>query len=253
MALRVDEASEAYERAMRSIAPPGPKICRLCRGFVGPDYDTCFRCGFQPDSLAAMVPITYSEHLGQVHTALRNYKDGDDEGVRRYSAVRLAAILWRFLRDHESCVAAAAGTPAFDVVTVVPSSDPVRDKHSAFWQLTGWIEPIKSRLRRTLEPTGKAEGREFDADRFKAQVDLSDRSVLLLDDTWATGGHAQSAAHALVHAGATQVGLVVIGRHVRREFEPVKDSGETCGDLLDALPEDFDWSTCAVHRCGNAG
>jgi hypothetical protein len=21
----------------------------------------------------------------------------------------------------------------------------------------------------------------------------------------------------------------------------------TCGDILDALPEDFDWTTCAVH------
>jgi hypothetical protein len=44
------------------------------------------------------------------------------------------------------------------------------------------------------------------------------------------------------------VALVVIGRHVRRDFEPVSGNEETCGDLLDALPEDFDWTTCAVHR-----
>jgi hypothetical protein len=41
--------------------------------------------------------------------------------------------------------------------------------------------------------------------------------------------------------------LVVIGRHIRRDFEPVQDGGETCGDLLDALPTDFNWATCAVH------
>jgi hypothetical protein len=78
-------------------------------------------------------------------------------------------------------------------------------------------------------------------------ADLSGKSVLLLDDTWTSGGHAQSAAHALTGAGAQKVALVVIGRHVRRDYEPVQGSGESCGDILDALPESFDWTTCAVH------
>jgi predicted amidophosphoribosyltransferase len=250
MALQVDEASETYERAMRNIAAAGPGICRVCRGFNDPDYETCFKCGHRPDSLDAMVPITYSEHLGQMHLALRNYKDANRASIRRHDAIRLAAILWRFLRDHESCVAHAAGVDSFDLVTIVPSSSPERDKHSAFAELTGWIEPIKSRLRRTLEPTGEAEGREFDANRFKPTAEPPGESVLLLDDTWASGGHAQSAAYALRAAGAQQVALVVIGRHVRRDFEPVQGSGETCGDILDALPTDFDWTTCAVHDGG---
>jgi phosphoribosylpyrophosphate synthetase len=194
-----------------------------------------------------MVPITYSEHLGQMHLALRNYKDANSAAIRRYDAIRLAAILWRFLRDHELCVGRAAGVESFDLVTIVPSSKPQRDKQSAFAELTGWIEPIKERLQRTLEPTGEVEGREFNSNRYRATADLSGRSVLLLDDTWAAGGHAQSAAHALTAAGAQKVALVVIGRHVRREYEPVQGSGQSCGDILDALPENFDWSTCAVH------
>jgi predicted amidophosphoribosyltransferase len=247
MAVGVDEASQAYQRAMRNIAPAGPGICRVCWGFIDPEYDTCFKCGHQPDSLDVMVPITYSEHLGQFHLALRNYKDGDSESIRRHDAVRLAAILWRFLRDHEACVARAADVDDFDLVTIVPSSNPERDKQSPFAKLTGWIEPIKERLHRTLEPTGEVEGRDFDANRFKSIADLSGRSVLLLDDTWATGGHAQSAAYALMAAGAQKVALVVIGRHVRPEYEPVNGSGEDCGDLFNALPEDFDWDICAVH------
>lgn len=247
MTVGVDEASGAYERAMRNIAPAGPGICRVCRGFIDPDYDTCYKCGFQPDSLEVMVPISYSEHLGQMHLALRNYKDGGSRAIRRHDAIRLAAILWRFLRDHEACVARAAGVEDFDLVTIVPSSSRERDRLSAFAELTAWIDPIKSRLRRTLEPTGEVEGREFAANRFKSIADLSGSSVLLLDDTWATGGHAQSAAHALIAAGAQKIALAVIGRHVRRDFEPIKDSGETCGELLDALPAEFDWSSCAVH------
>jgi len=135
----------------------------------------------------------------------------------------------------------------FDLVTIVPSSKPERDKHSAFAELTGWIEPIKERLQRTLEPTGEVDGREFDSNRYRAIADLPDKSVLLLDDTWTAGGHAQSAAHVLMAAGAQKVALVVIGRHVRRNYEPIQGSGESCGDILDALPEDFDWATCAVH------
>jgi hypothetical protein len=109
MALHVDEASGAYERAMLNIVPAGPGICQVCWGFIDPDYDTCYRCGFQPDSLDVMVPITYSEHLGQMHLALRNYKDGDSAGIRRHDAIRLAAILWRFLRDHEEWTSPASG------------------------------------------------------------------------------------------------------------------------------------------------
>lgn len=247
MAVGVDEASQAYQRAMRNIVPAGPGICRVCWGFIDPDFDTCYKCGHQPECLDVMVPITYSEHLGQIHLALRNYKDGDSDGIRRHDAIRLAAILWRFLGDHEACVARAAGVDDFDFVTIVPSSSPERDKQSSFARLTGWIEPIKGRLHRTLEPTGEVEGRDFDVNRFRAITDLSGRSVLLLDDTWATGGHAQSAANALTAAGAKKVALVVIGRHIRRDFEPVRGSDETCGDLLDALPEDFSWADCAVH------
>jgi predicted amidophosphoribosyltransferase len=247
MAVGVDEASQAYQRAMRNIAPAGPDICRVCWGFIDPDFDTCYKCGHQPNGLDVVVPITYSEHLGQIHLALRNYKDGNSDSIRRHDAIRLAAILWRFLRDHEACVAHAAGADGFDLVTIVPSSSPERDKQSPFAKLTGWIEPIKSRLSRTLEPTGEVEGRDFDPNRFRSIADLSGKSVLLLDDTWATGGHAQSAAYALTAAGAQKVALVVIGRHIRRDFEPVRDSGDACGDLLDALPEDFSWAACAVH------
>lgn len=245
----VDEASEAYERAMRNVAPAGPNICAICRTFIDPAKGKrCYPCAVQPDNLNAVVPITYSENLGQVHTALRNYKDGRSHGVRRQAAIRLAAILWRFLREHEGCVSDAAGVAGFDLATIVPSSNPQRDEHSPFRELTGWIEPTKGRLERLLEPTGAAKkDRDFGAELFKPCRNLSRENVLLLDDTWTTGSSARSAAHALRVAGASSVALVVIGRHINPQYEPVADSGTSCGDLLKALPEDFRWDTCAVH------
>jgi adenine/guanine phosphoribosyltransferase-like PRPP-binding protein len=38
--------------------------------------------------------------------------------------------------------------------------------------------------------------------------------ILLLDDTWTSGGTAQSAAVALKRASARSVAVVVLGRHV---------------------------------------
>jgi hypothetical protein len=70
--------------------------------------------------------------------------------------------------------------------------------------------------------------------------------VLLLDDTRASGGHAQSAALALRAAGVRTGALVVIGRHLRRDWEVVM-GGPTCGELFDELPKRFDWTTCTVH------
>jgi hypothetical protein len=40
------------------------------------------------------------------------------------------------------------------------------------------------------------------------------REVLVVDDTWVSGGSAQSVAAALKLAGARRVAVVVLGRHV---------------------------------------
>lgn len=244
--LTVNEASAAYIRAMRNPLPADAEsVCRICHTFISPDYSRCYPCLQQPDRFDAVVPITYSEHLGQLHTALRRYKDGPEE-ARRYARVRLTAILWRFLDDHEMCVARAAGARQFDLVTTVPSSSPERDEaRTGLRQIVEWCRPIADRYERVLRATGDAPpGREFSTRRYRADWRIDGVRVLLIDDTWARGGHAQSAAYTLREAGASKVALVVIGRHLRRDWE-VSD-GVTSGDLFDELPP-FDWTTCAAH------
>jgi predicted amidophosphoribosyltransferase len=233
---------------MRNVQPAGPGICATCHTFVNTDYDRCWSCSQQPAQLDAVVPITYSEHLGQIHTVLRGYKDGTTQN-RRYMIPRLAAILWMFIERHERCIAAEAGatSDAFDVVTTVPSSTPERDEARGNLRLIAELcTPISARFERLLVPTGEVPpGRTYNARRFVCNEDLADKDVLLLDDTWASGGHAQSAAAALLAAGAETVGLVVFGRHVQPSW--VVDD-QTSADLLAALPRAFDWETCAVHR-----
>lgn len=245
--LTVEEASEAYAGAMRNVQPAGPGICAICKTFIEAGWRVCYPCNNEPDALDAVVPITYSEHYGQMHDALRGYKDGVPQ-VRQYANLRLNGILWRFAAAHESCVVRATGVDAFDVVTTVPSTDPARDDaRGHLRKIIEACDPLAGRYQRLLLSTGEVPvgQRGYDERRFAAHWDLVGANVLLIDDTWAGGGHAQSAAGVLKTAGASAVGLIVIGRHVRPEW---KIDGVPSSELLQGLPSVFDWDTCCVHR-----
>ena len=82
--------------------------------------------------------------------------------------------------------------------------------------------------------------RAVDPGKYNPTEDLHGENVLLIDDTWTTGANVQSAAAALKTAGANRVGVLVIGRHVRDEYQ---DHAQR----LKALPRPFDWETCALH------
>jgi hypothetical protein len=251
VSLTVEEASTTYERAMRNPAPAGVGVCGRCHTFVGAGFDLCYRCKTHPSLLAAVVPITYSENLGQMHTVLRNYKDGPEQN-RPHAMLRLGAILWRFVEQHEECIAVAAGAAGsgFDLVTTVPSNDPDRDDDRRNLRaIVGEIcRPLADRFARILRATGQGHpGHEYDPGRYVATERSDGKDVLLVDDTWTTGGRAQSAAWALREAGARSVALVVIGRHIRPEWEVVQGTGVRNADRLAELPREFSWDTCVVH------
>lgn len=68
-----------------------------------------------------------------------------------------------------------------------------------------------------------------------------DPAVLLIDDTWTTGGNAQSAALALRAAGASKVAVMVIGRHFDRSF------GSCEGYYRQAKTVKFTWDSCCLE------
>jgi predicted amidophosphoribosyltransferase len=173
---------------------------------------------------------------------LRTYKRHTGEAARRHR-VELAAVLWRFLAEHERCLAQAiTSRDAFDVVTTVPSSDPERDeKHPLHAIVREMVGPTRGRYRRLLTPsTSETAPREFSTKKFiVTQQGLSRSSILLIDDTWTTGASAQSAAAALKRAGAPFVATVVIGRHVNRDWHQNDRK-------LRSLRTPYDWYSCAL-------
>jgi hypothetical protein len=235
----VAELSAPYGNFM--LGPrPGPGVCEVCCDLTA-GGTRCFGCAHNSGWLDAVAPISYSVAHEQLHHVLAGYKRGHGTVAERFR-VELAAVLWRFLAEHETCVAQAAGTSSFEVVTTVPSSSALRDPGHPLPTIVGeLVGATQGRYERLLRPgPGPAAPREFSLARYTATGPVGGRSILLLDDTWTTGASVHSAAATLKRAGAGVVAVVVIGRHLHREFA---DNDRR----LRALPQPFDWSGCACE------
>jgi predicted amidophosphoribosyltransferase len=232
----VRELAAPYENFM--LAPrAGTGVCRTCFNLTD-GFDRCYACTHTPHHLDAVAPISYSVAHEQLHHSLAAYKRVNGVVGRRL-ALQLAAVLWRFLQVHEQCVARAAGTSTFELITTVPSGDPDRDEHHPLRQIVAsLIGPTRDRHERLLRRTdGAHTPHEYSADKFIATRALAGTAILLIDDTWTTGANAQSAAAALKAAGAGPVATVVIGRHLNREWHENDRR-------LRAIPQPFDWCHC---------
>jgi predicted amidophosphoribosyltransferase len=234
----VAELTELYTNFM--LGPrAGPDVCSTCFNFTR-GYDRCYACAHNPTWVDVVAPISYSVAREQLHHALAKYKRLTGEAARRLG-VELAAVLWRFLADHEQCVARAAGAPKFELVTTVPSGDGERDEqHPLRWMVSEVVGPTRERHERLLaRSSAEVSAREFNASKYEAGKPLTGEPVLLIDDTWTTGANAQSAAAALKSAGAGPVAAVVIGRHLNREWHENDRR-------LRGITRPFDWSHCAL-------
>lgn len=222
---------------------PGHDVCRLCCNLTD-GFARCYACGSTEPWLAAVAPVSYSYSGGQLHHALAGYKRRAGTASRRMT-VELAAILWRFLAEHEHCVARVVGAERFTIVTTVPSGDRSRDERHPLRHIVAELcGPTRERHQRLLMRSEvEVAGRAFDAGKYEPVRELHGEPVLLIDDTWTTGANAQSAAAALRNAGAGQVGAVAVGRYLNRDWHQNERR-------LRAMPRPFDWDTCALHGAG---
>ena len=81
--------------------------------------------------------------------------------------------------------------------------------------------------------------RDLDPRHFRAAAPLpAGAHVLLVDDTWARGGHAQSAALALRAAGAARISVLVAARWINEDF------GGNAAFLRGLSGRDYDPAIC---------
>lgn len=238
--------SARYANFLVHPLPIGPGVCWVCRGPVPPHYVVCYPCHTAESALGnhtadAVVPISLALKREQFANELWRYKNTTGP-QQDYFRMGLAAVLWRFLETHEVCVATSCGVPAFPMVTTVPSTSGRLD-HPLRTMVAGVVGATRDRYCDLLTAAPRADllGRAASAQRFVASP-LSGEPVLLVDDTWTTGGHVQSAVAALKASGAGQVAAVVLGRHLNTTY------GDTAALVDRARLRAFSWETCCVHQ-----
>jgi hypothetical protein len=184
-------------------------------GPAGRGYARCFQCELHaqsaPGLLAdAVAPVAYAAKGSQLARDLWLYKAGRPASAAAGS--RLLLLLVVFLHDHASRVCQQAGMTRPSHVCVVPSGRGRPGQHP----LQALTAPYLALPWVVMRPQPGADpwARSLDPGRFHAGRQMTGAGVLLFDDTWASGGSAQSAAAALKQAGARAVAVVVIGRHV---------------------------------------
>lgn len=230
-----------------SVTPAEVGVCSICRGPtpVGPQgthYARCFPCnsGQYSTVLRGFVPICYSVNEG-LEGALWRVKNEDSSS---WLQLPLASLLWTFLHGHLKCIENAYGGD-FDIGVTVPSSKQ-RNGRNHLDALLSCIQewPVawkRDVLTKTRSESAAERRQRIVPGLFAADPIVNGRRVLLLDDTFTSGGTMASAARALRDAGARCVVGISFGRQLNANREEARE-------LISELPRrPLDLNTCAVH------
>ncbi len=208
--------------------------CAVCATPVA-GYRFCYRCNdhrTHADLADATAFLTYAVAGQQSGYVMRGYKA--QRPVSEHVAI-VAMLLLLALSVHEDCPAALGGAPITHWATVpsLPARPGEHPLHRILSRADLGPEVKLAGVGRVQDP------RSVNPDHFSApEPPPLDSHVLLIDDTWTGGGHAQSAAIALHRSGAGRVSLLVVARWVNADF------GDNAHFLREVEGRDFDPGTC---------
>lgn len=186
----------------------GFPICRLCHDSLSGHHSLCHNCLSHRDRLGHLpVPVLALSLFDRQHPlrdALHAYKDETSPDFipsQQALTVRLAQQLKPLI-------------PTGVTLTTVPSTR--RHNHLHDVATSAGLNPIH-----TLQPRYPRAERIADPNQFRTITGLTESPPLLvLEDAYVTGSTAQSAAHALIEAGATVTGIAAIGRRINPQYAP---------------------------------
>jgi predicted amidophosphoribosyltransferase len=220
---RVDELKSLLVAAaggfLRNMRRSG--TCRRCFTPVA-DQGLCLTCAGQvalpggPDALGFLTYAGFFDPIRQAGRAMWDYKRVQPSQQKARNTVALLAALG--LRGYRDCPARLVGFP-LNAWATVPSLPPKEGQHT--------LNEIVDELSRPGSRQVVLRGDEAPehphtvrADHFRVETHVpAGCHVLLVEDTWVSGGHALSATLALRRAGAQYVSLLALARWLddRRE------------------------------------
>lgn len=215
------------EASAQLVAPPSdaPDVCPMCRSWrptVGPicpncaqaESDLSFHCG-------CVIPISLYRKPSLLRDWLTLYKSGDkDEHLeyRRY----IGAIVARFFLEHGEALRRTVG--GYDAICAVPSAKRT-GRHPLAQVFDDYVRPSNGPREDLLgKGPGEVGHRIMSDDAFVVLRPVVGFRVLLFDDVYTTGAAAQSAASALMLAGAEVPTIVVIARRLNLEYDPAVEA-----------------------------
>ena len=195
------------------------RVCRLCRAPVD-GYEYCFRCNeasglVRPDAAGF---VSYAIENSQAGQDMYRYK-GMQPSVQAVSNVQL--LLEHGLR-HLRCVNQIVGTNV-QAVMVMPSRSHYQSGAPSQLQKLCALRLPTGLPTVGIEPVaGATSDRKVDPDSFVVPVPVRWSHVLLIDDTWVSGGTVMSAVGALRAAGAAKVSSLVLARWLDPDYKATK-------------------------------
>lgn len=205
--------------------------CPTCAGILNPGFSECRPCAERAGSplLADNLGfLTYGWDGGQAGRVMYAYKAN---GATSYQLI--SSILGYAVVAHWDCIARHAGGHP-DGWAYVPSLSGRQGVHplaQIALQFMGSVPNVPIIANQVADGV-----RTFNAAHFTVQPTTA-RHVLLLDDTWTTGGHLQSASAALKVAGVEQVTGLAVARWLDPDWSTTKT-------FMADLTIDFDPALC---------
>lgn len=199
------------------------RICELCRYPIDPRFNTCYDCQFSPKILqCAQGFMFYALKDRQSHWLMRQYKGQLAKSSKEHEAALTAihAYLYLALKYHLGCLA-KKDLPAFDAWTIVPSlreegsystlDHPLHQLVSEVLSLCGFdLQHIEI----VSQPTPETEQRCLDEKHFIVRSSYHPQHVLVIDDTWVSGGHIGSAVSCIKSFCEARISTLNIARYV---------------------------------------
>lgn len=199
--------------------PPraGDGVCGICRSWRSGDFPVCWNCQSAIERLGVATPVLavslYSKP-SELREWLTFYKPGRGHVVEAYGDL-LRQMINDFLVAYGSAMHEDFGP--FDYAIPIPSAG------SATGAVSGLFEP-SSRLLAPLRPALNFGARATvkagtqDPSWFTVTGSVEGDRVVVIDDVYASGARAQSAASALRGCGAEVRVIFVVARRMNPEF-----------------------------------
>lgn len=228
----------------------GPGHCVVCTGPAAAEL--CPQCAEQRQEYGTrladlVVPLAYAKgHVNPIHQSAHHvfrYKSCLQPSLENRQDLQLMIHTASSL--HGTCIADAVGW--WEALTFVPSAKRPGTQHPVV-ELAKRVAPSKAAVSKILldigpdistEPTRWPMISRFEvANPWRRKI--AGRHVLVVDDTWVSGGKSQSAAITLKAAGARAVTILCVARWLSHNY------GEDHRRMIEELTAPYDATLCPV-------